>query len=143
MKAYRGLLAALAVVVALVVAPSAQAAFPSVYEGEVTCTAQPLNGNIRACSGKVPTWDHTTKIDVNVFLPPETGGTEGPYPLIGDFHGWGGSKQGLTTVEPSPGLTFQQKDPRIQHWAESGYAVFSMSDRGWGLSCGVADPEKA
>ncbi|HKZ12710.1 MAG TPA: CocE/NonD family hydrolase [Solirubrobacterales bacterium] len=145
MKAYRGLLAALAVVVALVVAPSAQAAFPSVYEGEVTCTAQPLNGNIRACSGKVPTWDHTTKIDVNVFLPPETGGTEGPYPLIGDFHGWGGSKQGLTTVEPepvkAPGLTFQQKDPRIQHWAESGYAVFSMTDRGWGESCGKLDPE--
>lgn len=143
MKAHRGLLAALAVVVALVVAPSAQAAFPSVYEGEVTCTAQPLNGNVRACSGKVPTWDETTKIDVNVFLPPETGGTEGPYPLIGDFHGWGGSKQGLSTIEPAAGLTLQQQDARIQHWAESGYAVFSMSDRGWGLSCGVADPEKA
>jgi fermentation-respiration switch protein FrsA (DUF1100 family) len=147
MKSYRGLLAALAVVVALVAAPSAQAAFPSVYGGALTCTSQPLNGNIRACSGNVLTFDGTTKIDVNVFLPPESGGTEGPYPLIGDFHGWGGSKQGLTTVEPDPvnakGLTFQQKDPRIQHWAESGYAVFSMSDRGWGLSCGVADPQKA
>jgi predicted acyl esterase len=139
MKSYRGLLAALAVLVALVVAPSAQAAFPSVYGGEVTCTAQPLNGNIRACGGKALTWDGTTKIDVNVFLPPETGGTEGPYPLIGDFHGWGGSKQGLSTIEPAGGLTFQQKDARIQHWAESGYAVFSMSDRGWGKSCGKFD----
>ena len=143
MKLFRGLSAALAVVLVLVVASSAQAAIPSVYGGALTCTNQPLNGNVRACSGNVLTWDGATKIDVNVFLPPETGGTEGPYPLIGDFHGWGGSKQGLTTIEPTAGLTLQQKDARIQHWAESGYAVFSMSDRGWGLSCGVADPQKA
>ncbi|MBS1679607.1 MAG: acetylxylan esterase [Actinobacteria bacterium] len=135
-------MAAFALVGALVVAPSAQAAFSSVYGGTIPCTAQPLNGNIRACSGFTETWDGT-KIDVNVFLPPEAGGTEGPYPTIGDFHGWGGSKQGLTTVEPAPGLTFQQKDPRIQHWAEEGYAVFSMSDRGWGLSCGKYDPQIA
>ncbi|MBS1887290.1 MAG: acetylxylan esterase [Actinobacteria bacterium] len=128
---------------ALVVAPSAQAAFTSVYGGAAHCTVEPSHGNIRACSGFTLTWDHATKIDVNVFLPPETGGTEGPYPLIGDFHGWGGSKLGLTTVEPAEGLTFQQKDPRIQHWAEEGYAVFSMSDRGWGLSCGKFDPQIA
>lgn len=143
MRGYRGLLAAILAVGALVMAPAAQAAFPTVYGGALTCTTQPSNGNIRACSGDVLTWDGATKVDVNVFLPPETGGTEGPYPLIGDFHGWGGSKQGLTTIEPVAGLTFQQEDPRIQHWAESGYAVFSMSDRGWGLSCGAADPEKA
>lgn len=133
----RGLVAALVVAAALIVAPSAQAAFTSVYGGEVTCSAQPANGEIRACSGTTHTWDGT-KIDVNVFLPPEAaGGTEGPYPLIGDFHGWGGAKQGLTTVNP-----FQQEDPRIQRWAEEGYAVFSMSDRGWGNSCGNFDSEK-
>jgi len=136
------LVAALAVIGALLVAPAAQAAYPAnVFEGEVTCTAQPLNGNIRACSGPTKTFDGT-KIDVNVFLPPAAGGN-GPYPLVGDFHGWGGSKQGLATVEPVKGLTFQQKDDRIQHWAEEGYAVFSMSDRGWGLSCGVADEDRA
>lgn len=135
-----GLWAVLAVVLALVVVPSAQAAVSSVYGGSVTCETKPLNGDIRACSGYTLTWDHATKIDVNVFLPPESSGT-GPYPLIGDFHGWGGSKYGLSTVEPSPGLTFQQKDPRIEHWAEEGYAVFSMSDRGWGLSCGKYDPQ--
>jgi fermentation-respiration switch protein FrsA (DUF1100 family) len=152
MKGYRGLLAALAVVIALVVVPAAaQAAIPFVYGGAVECRVQPSKGNIRLCGGNpvesgnksfVPTWDHQTKIDVNVILPPASSGAEGPYPLIGDFHGWGGSKQGLATFEPVPksGLKFEEEDPRIQHWAEEGYAVFSMSDRGWGLSCGLHDP---
>jgi predicted acyl esterase len=154
MKGYRGLLAALAVVVALVVVPAVAQAAPitSVYQGAVPCRAIPSKGNIRICGGNpvesaeksfALTWDGT-KIDVNVILPPE-GVAEGDYPLIGDFHGWGGSKQGLATFEPSPGtgLTFEQEDPRIQKWAEEGYAVFSMSDRGWGLSCGKFDPGKA
>jgi fermentation-respiration switch protein FrsA (DUF1100 family) len=150
MKGYRGLLAALAVVLSLVIASSAQAAIPSVYGGTIECKVQPSKGNVRLCGGFsgnpadssntfTLTWDHETKIDVNVILPPE-GGTENRYPLIGVFHGWGGSKQGLSTVEPAKGLTFEQEDPRIQHWAEEGYAVFSMSDRGWGLSCGKHDP---
>ncbi|HEY0280855.1 MAG TPA: CocE/NonD family hydrolase [Solirubrobacterales bacterium] len=154
MKGYRGLLAALAVVVALVIAPAgAQAAIPSVYAGAIECKVQPSYGNVRLCGGYkenpadsantfIPSWDGT-KIDVNVILPPESGGAEGPYPLIGDFHGWGGSKQGLSTVEPGTGLTFEQDDPRVQQWAEEGYAVFSMSDRGWGLSCGKYDLGKA
>jgi fermentation-respiration switch protein FrsA (DUF1100 family) len=150
MKSYRGLLAALAVVLSLVIASSAQAAIPSVYGGTIECKVQPSSGNVRLCGGFsgnpensantfTLTWDHATKIDVNVILPPASAG-DGPFPLIGDFHGWGGSKQGLNTVEPGTGLTFEQKDPRIQKWAEEGYAVFSMSDRGWGLSCGKHDP---
>jgi predicted acyl esterase len=124
-----------------VIAPAAQAAPPAaVFGGGAPCTAQPLNGNVIACSGFAESFDGT-KISVNVFLPPETSG-DGPFPLIGDFHGWGGSKQGLNTIEPVEGLTLEQKDARIQHWAEEGYAVFSMSDRGWGLSCGAADPGK-
>jgi fermentation-respiration switch protein FrsA (DUF1100 family) len=154
-RSYRGLLAALAAVVAVVVVPAAAQAAPitSVYGGTIECKAQPSKGNVRLCGGFsgaggsantfTLTWDGKTKIDVNVILPPESGGTEGPYPLIGDFHGWGGSKQGLSTIEPVEHLTFEQEDTRIQHWAEEGYAVFSMSDRGWGLSCGVADPAKA
>lgn len=148
MKGYRGLLAAVAVVFALVIASSAQAAIPSVYGGTIECRVQPSMGNIRLCGGSPAeslnsftlTWDHT-KIDVNVILP-AAGGAEGPYPTIGDFHGWGGSKQGLRTFEPKPGagLKTEELDPRIQRWAEEGYAVFSMSDRGWGLSCGLHDP---
>jgi predicted acyl esterase len=65
-----------------------------------------------------------------VVLPPQpSAGEDGPYPLIGLFHGWGGSKIGL-------------EDARVQQWAERGYAVFSMSDRGWGNSCGSSDPDR-
>jgi predicted acyl esterase len=145
MRSYRGLLAAVVVVVALAVAPAAQAApITSVYGGAITCTTQASNGNVRACSGFTETFDGT-KIDVNVFLPPETGGTEGPYPLIGDFHGWGGAKQGLKEEKNLAGgqVLTQQKDAKVENWAKNGYAVFSMSDRGWGSSCGKYDPDLA
>jgi fermentation-respiration switch protein FrsA (DUF1100 family) len=114
---------------ALVGAAPASAAFPTVYDGDVACaTETPLN-EIRLCSGPTTTWDGATKVDVNVILPPApTSGPDGPYPLIGNFHGWGGSKIGINA--------------QTQAWAESGYAVFSMSDRGWGNSCGSADLDK-
>ena len=50
-------------------------------------------------------------------------GADGPYPTIGFFHGWGGAKI---------------YDSRTKGWAQHGYAVFSMSDRGWGSSCANA-----
>src|SRR3954462_8348826 len=34
-------------------------------------------------------------------------------------------------------------DGAPQGWASRGYAVFSMSDRGWGNSCGGQDPDRA
>jgi fermentation-respiration switch protein FrsA (DUF1100 family) len=145
MRLYRGLFAALAVVAVLVIAPAAQAAPPtSVFGGEVPCA--PSSGGITACGGPTKTWDGT-RIDVNVFLPPEASGA-GPFPTIGDFHGWGEAKLGLATKaigvgegekgEKFPALS-ERADPRIQGWAEHGYAVFSMSDRGWGLSCSQFD----
>lgn len=145
---WKGMVAALAVLVALVAAQSAQAATPEkVFGEEVECEVLPSNGEIRLCSGIVTkTWDTKTKIDVNVFLPPEADGP-GPYPTIGDFHGWGGAKFGLTNelVEPIPTVKvpLQQEDSRIERWAKNGYAVFSMSDRGWGRSCSALDPQKA
>ncbi|HEU5062272.1 MAG TPA: CocE/NonD family hydrolase [Solirubrobacterales bacterium] len=118
---------AVAVLAVLALAPAARAAFPDLYGGEVSCAAQPANGNVRLCGGETTTWDGVTRIDVNVVLPPEPStGDDGPYPTIGYFHGWGGSKLGLA-------------DPQVQAWAEAGYAVFSMSDRGWGKSCGKED----
>ncbi len=30
----------------------------------------------------------------------------------------------------------------MQEWLDDGYAVFSMSDRGWGNSCGGMDPKR-
>jgi hypothetical protein len=140
----RWLLAALAAVGVLVIAPAAQAAPAKVFNEDVECKA--IAGGVTECNGPTETFDGT-KIDVNVFLPPASLG-EGPFPLIGDFHGWGAAKQGLNTKPlkaPEAGKATpisEQADPRIQKWAESGYAVFSMSDRGWGLSCGLYDPEK-
>lgn len=122
--------AAAALLVVLTLVPSARAAFPALYGGDVSCAAQPANGDVRLCAGETTTWDEATKIDVNVILPPQpSAGDDGPYPTIGYFHGWGGSKIGLS-------------DPQVQKWAEAGYAVFSMSDRGWGESCGSSDPEQ-
>ena len=113
---------------ALLFAPAANAATSSVLGGDLSCSAQPANGNIRLCSGITHTWDGT-KIDANVILPPAPAkGKDGPYPTIGTFHGWGGSKIGVTN--------------RTQGWATNGYAVFSMSDRGWGNSCGGQDPDR-
>jgi predicted acyl esterase len=126
----RWLLAGAAVaLLALAVVPRAHAISGPLFGGAVACAAQPANGNVRLCQGKATTWDGATKIDVDVVLPPQPGsGGDGPYPLIGLFHGWGGEKIGL-------------EDPRVRHWAEAGYAVFSMSDRGWGNSCSKSDPE--
>jgi dienelactone hydrolase len=120
---------AAALLAAVVLAPSARADFPSLYGGDVSCAAQAANGNVRLCGGETTTWDGKTQIDVNVVLPPAPTGDDGPYPLIGVFHGWGGHKIGL-------------EDARVQDWAESGYAVFSISDRGWGESCGGQDPDR-
>jgi predicted acyl esterase len=119
--------------VALSAGPAASAAVTSVYGGDLACTAQPSNGNVRLCGGPTTTWDGATKVDVNVILPPApASGPDGPYPLIGVFHGWGGHKIGLG----------DEQNDQVQGWAEHGYAVFSMSDRGWGSSCGGMDPER-
>jgi predicted acyl esterase len=120
-------IATVVLAMALIGAPAATAAIPNVF-GSLACTAQPADGNVRLCGGTTKTWDGTTKIDVNVILPPEPAGADGPYPAIGVFHGWGGSKIGITA--------------QTRRFAEHGYVVFSMSDRGWGNSCGNADPEK-
>ena len=111
---------------ALALAPSAQGATTSVFGSDLPCT--PQDGGVRLCSGVTHSFDGT-KIDASVILPPAPLlGPDGPYPTIGFFHGWGGSKIELTD--------------RTRAWATKGYAVFSMSDRGWGNSCGAADPDR-
>ncbi len=111
---------ALTILVTLATATSAQAKVDSVLGG-VPCVAQPDQGGVRQCSGIVHSFDGAP-IDVNVTLPAApASGTDGNYPLLGMFHGWGGSKLGIGSTAP---------------WAQRGYAVFTMSDRGWGDSCG-------
>ena len=89
----------------------------------ISCQTQP--SGLRYCTGSTSTLQRSfdgAPVDVNVVLPaaPATG-ADGPYPLIGFFHGWGGAKY-------SP--------DSMASWAKLGYATFSMSDRGWGDSCG-------
>ena len=55
----------LAAFAALIAAPSAQAAVPNVFDGDLTCTAQPADGNVRLCSGPTTTFDGAP-IDINV-----------------------------------------------------------------------------
>ncbi|MBA2522472.1 MAG: acetylxylan esterase [Solirubrobacterales bacterium] len=67
-------------------------------------------------------------IDVKLLLPPApAAGADGNFPLVMGFHGWGGTKN----------------DYNLSRWVNKGYAGFSMSDRGWGMSCGASDPKRA
>ena len=111
--------------VALLGAAPASAEITSVFGGAVECEAQ-ADGS-RFCGGAnthVATFDGLP-IDVNVALPaPPAKGPDGDYPLVMVFHGYGGSEFGLSALE---------------RWTKRGYAAFSMSDRGFGRSCGGKD----
>jgi predicted acyl esterase len=68
-------------------------------------------------------------IDVRVAFPPApASGPDGPYPLMMGFHGYAGSKLSLATMQP---------------WLDRGYATFSMTDRGFGESCGTGSSQSA
>lgn len=99
---------------------TASAAVTSAFDEKVTCTTAP-DGMV-TCSGLASTFDGTT-IDVNLALPSAAGG----FPALGVYHGWGGRKLSMDSLEK---------------WAAKGYAAFSMSDRGWGDSCGGQSPTR-
>ena len=124
-------IAATVAALTLFAAPNASAAVSDVFGGDVSCTVQ--GDGTRFCGGSMTTtktWDGVP-IDVNVALPKEpASGPDGNYPLIMLFHGYGGSKLGQSAMK---------------RWVDKGYAAFSMSDRGFGDSCGspasrLADP---
>jgi hypothetical protein len=102
---------------------TAGAAIPSVFNGALACTVQASQQ--RVCSGIVPSFDGVP-IDVNVAFPAATG-TDAQWPVIGLYHGWGGTK-----ISPNG------SDGQGQRVLSRGYAFFSITDRGWGLSCGAA-----
>ncbi len=113
-------------ILGLVAAPSANATITQVF-GSVPCTVQTASATAgqRWCGNSagttVPVWDGTP-IDVSVAFPVESG-SDNNYPVVGIYHGWGGTK-----ITPSSSTA--------QRWLTKGYAVFSISDRGWGSSCG-------
>lgn len=119
----------------LTFAPSANAAIPSVFGGTVTCAVD--TDGVRECGtgssttssrSTTPTWDGVP-IDVNVAFPPDDGsGPDGDYPLMMVFHGYGGSK-----------FNFNQ----MRRFTDRGYAVFSMTNRGFHESCGSTQARAA
>lgn len=113
-----------AVVGGLIFVPSASAAIPSALG--VTCDVQ--GDGVRYCSNgpnprsTSPTWDGVP-IDVNIAFPADPApAADGDYPLMMMFHGYGGSKLNLNAM---------------RRWLDQGYATFSLTDRGFGQSCGT------
>ncbi len=139
--ARRGAVRASAIGVAfagLALAPSAQAEITSVFTDTPTPVACEVltdaDAGIRFCGSRDTTPDpgnepdRTTveafdgvPIDVNVAFPPASGDDDN-YPLIGIYHGYAGSKITLNST--------------MRRFLNQGYAVFSMSTRGFGESCG-------
>jgi predicted acyl esterase len=122
----RKLIAVSVVFAGLIFAPAANAAITSVFNGDVSCAEQ--SDGVRFCGSTTPRSTSKTfdgvPIDVNVALPPApASGPDGNYPLVMLFHGYGGSKLGLSDM---------------QGWLDQGYATFSMTDRGFNQSCGNA-----
>ena len=128
----RRLAASIALALALLAPSVADAAIPNVF-GTITCTTVASGAQIgqRQCGsvqGTVtPTWDGTP-IDVSVTFPPASG-SDTNWPVIGIYHGYAGSK-----ITPSNAAT--------QRFVAQGYAVFSITDRGFFASCGVLVPVK-
>ncbi len=114
------------VLAGLMVPAAANATITQVF-GSVTCTTQPSGATAgqRWCGNTsnttVASFDGTP-IDISVGLPVEAS-PDNNYPVVGIYHGWGGTK-----ITPSSSTA--------QRWLTKGYAVFSISDRGWGSSCG-------
>ena len=111
----------------LLAASTAHAAVPSALG--VTCNV--AADGVRECGSTTPrstspSWDGTP-IDVNVAFPAVPSGTDGNYPLIIIGHGYGGSKIGFGASGSTSGM---------REFTSRGYAVFSMTDRGFHESCG-------
>jgi X-Pro dipeptidyl-peptidase (S15 family) len=112
----------------LLVAPAAHATITDALG--VTCTV--AADDVRECGSDAPrstspSWDGTP-IDVNVAFPAEpSSGPDGQYPLIIIGHGYGGGKIGFGASGSTDGL---------RQFTSRGYAVFSMTDRGFHESCG-------
>ncbi|MBK8293478.1 MAG: acetylxylan esterase [Solirubrobacterales bacterium] len=117
----------------LIAVPTANAAITDVFDGEIPCATQGPGphigqvwcevggGDSNAAAGTVDSFDDSP-IDVNVGFPDAAEFGDGPYPLAMYFHGFGGGKEGFTGD--------------LARFLEKGYAVFSMTDRGFKRSCG-------
>ncbi|MDQ2699747.1 MAG: acetylxylan esterase [Actinomycetota bacterium] len=116
------------------VTATATAAIPEVFDGrgDISCTVQGPGasegqrwcgtGSSTPVTRSTATSFDGVPIDVNVAFPKApASGPDGPYPLMMIFHGYAGSKSAFAGM---------------QRWLNRGYAVFSMTDRGFHESCG-------
>lgn len=116
------------IVAALALPASANAAITSVFDGDLACATQSggATDGQRWCGATAGTTINSfdgTPIDVSVAFPPESANpADTDWPTIGIYHGWGGSK-----ILPS--------STDAQAWLQQGYAVVSITDRGWHGSC--------
>ena len=83
-------------------------------------------------SQRVASWDGTP-LDVDVTLPP---GGSGPFPAIVLEHGYPGTKATFQATAPKGDgrATYHYND---NFYARQGYAVVTLSARGFGRSCGT------
>jgi pimeloyl-ACP methyl ester carboxylesterase len=129
---------ALALAIALLVVPASAAASPDAPFGHA-CTVR--DDGLRFCptasdDQRVPSFDGTP-IDVDVTLPPA--GTEpAPFPTIVMMHGFPGTKEGFESATPE-GTSAHTYLYNNAFYANQGYAVITLSSRGFGRSCGVPD----
>jgi dienelactone hydrolase len=107
----------------LLLAPASPAA-PSITSSFNDC---PTYGDLRICSGEVPSFDGS-KLDVDLTLP--AAGTASPHPLIVLFHGFGNNKHEWesTRDEGDGGDKYHWNS----HWfATHGYYVLTYTARGF------------
>ena len=95
-KVWRTILLAVVLAAALLAPAAANATIGSVFGGTVTCTTQTATATAgqRWCgnsSGTTVASFDGTPIDVSVAFPAESG-SDNNYPIVGIYHGWGGSK---------------------------------------------------
>src|SRR3954447_5887362 len=131
----RKIAAAVAASAALLAPAAASAAPPAPFghacnpqDGVLFCPAATLDQ-------RVPSWDGLP-IDVDVTLP-ESG--DGPFPTIVMSHGLGGSKTAFETSDENGGGSPDRFHYNNNFYAKRGYAVVTMSARGYGNSCGKPD----
>lgn len=120
-----------------VLAPAAaQADVAEVFEapslgGSIPCALDAPTG-IRRCEGPGNAVSKTvrsfdgTPIDVNFSMPNAATFGPPPYPTVMYFHGYGGSKEGFGGYH--------------RRFNDLGYAALSMTERGFGRSCGEVGP---
>ena len=128
-----------ALAAALLALPAVAAASPEAPFGHA-CSVR--DDGLRFCptasdDQRVPSFDGTP-IDIDVTLPPVGTGAEAPFPTIVMMHGFPGSKEGFEAARPE-GTSNHTYFYNNAFYANQGYAVITLSSRGFGRSCGVPD----